>query len=141
MLVLEPQQLETIERHMFLALQKRLQLAIAATFPELNGAGAGRGEPNARVSAVVERGMETAERYGIEERADLAAFIALGLAWRTLPRETPTDWIRDWLERPDTPGDTKLAVIEAQLAAVSGNPALAFVNQRVAQARREAEAP
>ncbi|HEY7240138.1 MAG TPA: hypothetical protein VH600_13280 [Burkholderiales bacterium] len=140
MLVLEPEQLDTLEQHMLQTLRGRLKRVIAATFPELNGAGPSSAEADARLSTAIDRGMETAARYGIEEHADIAAFIALGLAWRTLPPETPTDWIKDWLERPDTPGDTKLAVIEAQLAGVTGNPALALVKQRVAQARREAGA-
>src|SRR5690242_16868242 len=134
MLVLEPLQLEAIERHMAEVMRARLERAIATTFPELNRA-SGAGEvPAAQLSTIVQRGIDSAEKYGIEEPRDLAAFIALGLAWRTLPRETPTDWIKDWLERPDTPGDTKLAVIEAQLAGVTENPALALVKQRVAQA-------
>lgn len=141
MLVLEPRQLETIERHMAEVVRARLERAIAMTFPELHRAADAEQPPAAQLGTIVQRGVESAEKYGIDEPPDLAAFIALGLAWRTLPRETPTDWIKDWLERPDTPGDTKLAVIEAQLAGVTGNPALALVKERVAQARREVQAP
>lgn len=141
MLVVQAKQLEAIENHMRQALQNRLRRVIATTFPELAGAAAGAATPADRVGTVVERGMETAERYGIEAPADIAAFIALGVAWRALPAGTPTDWIRDWLERPDTPGDAKLAIIEAQLADAHGNPALAVLTRRVGQARREAGAP
>lgn len=139
-LVLGPDQLDTIEQHMLKMLQTRLQRVIASTFPELNGGAAGE-SPAERLRTIVERGIETATKYGIEEPPDLAAFIALGLAWRALPRETSTDWIKSWLERPDTPGSTKLAVIEAQLAGTNGHPALSVLTQRVMQARREAAAP
>lgn len=122
-------------------LQARLQRVIGATFPELNAPSATGESASERLRTIVQRGIETAAKYGIEEPSDLAAFIALGLAWRTLPPETSTDWIKSWLERADTPGSTKLAVIEAQLAGTQGQPALSVLTQRVLQARREAAAP
>jgi hypothetical protein len=57
-----------------------------------------------------------------------------------LPRETPIGWITSWLERPDTEGSTKLAIIEAQLADAAPNPALTAMAKRVADARRRASA-
>lgn len=135
MLVLEPRQLDAIERHMAEVVRARLERVIAATFPELNRAS---GEPQAPpLGTIVQRGIDSAAKYGIEEPPDLAAFIALGLAWRMLPRDTPTDWIRSWLERPDTEGPTKLAIIEAQLAEAAQSPALSAVAKRIADARRE----
>jgi len=140
MLVLEPRQLDAIERHMAEVVRVRLERVIATTFPELNRA-AGAGEaPAAQLGTIVQRGIDSAAKYGIEETPDLAAFIALGLASRMLPRETPTDWIRGWLERPDTEGPTKLAIIEAQLADAPPSPALSALAKRVATARREAGA-
>lgn len=136
MLVLGPDQLDALDRHMMKKLQERLQQVIAATFPELSGAS---DEPQ-RLRRIVERGVQNAGRYGIYDAPDLAAFIALGLAWRDLPPGTSADWITRWLERADTPGATKLAVIEAQLAG-SGNPALAPLTERVKRARSEAGAP
>jgi hypothetical protein len=137
MLVLSPEQLATIERHMYKSLQTRLQRVIAATFPELNDAGGVQEKAAERVGAIVQRGVETALNYGIEEPADLAAFIALGLAWRTLPSETSVDWITRWLERTDTSGATKLAIIEAQLASSTQSKALSVVVKRITDARRE----
>lgn len=139
MLVLEPAQVEAIERHMAEIVRARLERVIAATFPELNPATAGKA-PGVDLSTIVQRGIESAAKYGIEEPPDLAAFIALGLAWRTLPRETPTGWIRDWLDRPDEAGPTKLAIIEAQLADAAPSHPLSAVAKRIADARREAEA-
>jgi len=107
MLVLEREQLETMERQMFEALRRRLPGAIAATALEVK-------DPSA------------APRRGIEERTDMAIFIALGLAWRMLPRETRTDLIRQSLESPEIPEAARLAVIEAHLAAVNGYPALSL---------------
>jgi hypothetical protein len=137
MLVLEPNQLEAIERHMAEVVRARLERVIATTFPELNPAG---GTQPAQLSTIVQRGIDSATKYGIEETPDLAAFIALGLAWRTLPRDTPVEWIRSWLERPDTEGATKLAIIEAQLADEPPTPALSAMAKRIADARREAGA-
>jgi hypothetical protein len=139
MLLLESRQLKSIELHMLEVLKQRLERVIATTFPELN-AKAPDDPRTVPVSSIVKRGVDNAQKYGIEEDGDLAAFIALGLAWRTLPRETAADWIRSWLERPDLPGDTKLAIIEAQLADASGQPALAALAARVSQARREMKA-
>jgi hypothetical protein len=139
--VLGSEQLDAIEQHMMKLLQARLQRVIAATFPELNGAGASDGSASERLRTIVQRGIESATRYGIEETPDLAAFIALGLAWRALPPETSADWIKGWLERSDTPGSTRLAIIEAQLAGTNGHPALAVLTQRVMRARREAAEP
>lgn len=133
-------QLDIIEEHMHRTLQKRLQRVIVATFPELNHADASE-IPADRVGALVQRGIESAVKYGIGDAPDFAAFIALGLALRGVPPGTSNDWIKSWLERPDTPGGTKLAVIEAQLRDMQADPALLVVIERVAQARREAEAP
>jgi len=140
MLVLEPRQLEAIERHMAEVLRSRLERVIATTFPELSPAAGAQQAQAAPLSAIVQRGIESAEKYGIEEPRDLAAFIALGLAWRMVPRDTPIDWIRSWLERPDTEGSTKLAIIEAQLADAAPNPALSAMAKRVAEARRSTAA-
>ncbi|HEY1287657.1 MAG TPA: hypothetical protein VGF58_04975 [Burkholderiales bacterium] len=136
MLVLEPRQLEAIERHMAEVLRSRLERVIATTFPELGPAAGAQQVQAAPLGAIVQRGIESAAKYGIDEPRDLAAFIALGLAWRMLPRDTPIDWIRSWLERPDTEGSTKLAIIEAQLADAAPNPALSAMARRVADARR-----
>jgi len=111
MLVLEREQLETMERQMFEALRRRLPGAIAATALEVK-------DPSA------------APRRGVEERADMAIFIALGLAWRMLPRETRTDLIRQSLESAEIPEAAKLAVIEAHLAAFNGYPALSLVTRQ-----------
>jgi hypothetical protein len=135
MLRLEDGQVHRLERHMLEVLQKRLERVIAAHFPEIEAAS----PDGTRLSSIVQRGVENALRYGIDEDADLAAFIALGLAWRSLPPEAPADWIRHWLERTDTPGSTKLAVIEAQLANES-NLALAALRDRVARVRRDLQA-
>jgi hypothetical protein len=140
MLVLRPEQLAVIEQHMVQSRQRRVERAIAASFPELSSVdpSAGQRVPGEQVKGIVERGVQSAAGLGIEEAPDLAAFIALGLALRTVPPETPTDWIKSWLARPDTAGATKLAIIEAQLAQ-SGveNPALSFVAKRVAHARQQ----
>ena len=140
MLVLEPRQLDAIERHMAEVVRARLERVIAATFPELNQASAAPQARPVHLSTIVQRGIDSATRYGIEEPSDLAAFIALGLATRMLPRDAPIGWIRSWLERPDTDGSTKLAIIEAQLADAAPNPALSAIAQRVADARRGAGA-
>src|SRR5262245_41769972 len=137
MLVLEPDQLEAIERHMAELMRARLERVIATTFPEFNPA---RGAQPAQLTTIVQRGIENATKYGIDETPDVAAFIALGLATRTLRRDTPPGWIRSWLERPDTEGATKLAIIEAQLADAAQNPALSAMAKRIADARREAAA-
>jgi hypothetical protein len=143
MLVLRRAQLDVIEQHMIQSLQRRVERAIAASFPELNdvdpSARQGQGVPSERVKGIVDRGIDSAVGLGIEEPPDMAAFIALGLALRTVPPETPTEWIKSWLARPDTAGATKLAIIEAQLAqSDADNPALSAVAERVAQARRHA---
>jgi hypothetical protein len=140
MLVLAPRQLDAIERHMAELVRARLERVIAATFPELNPAARATQAQPVPLSTIVQRGIDSATRYGIEEPPDLAAFIALGLAWRMLPRDTPVEWIRNWLERPDTEGATKLAIIEAQLADAAPNPALSALARRIADARREAGA-
>jgi hypothetical protein len=107
MLVLEREQLETMERQMFESLHRRLQGAIAATALEVKDS-----------SAVSRRGI------------DMAVFVALGLARCMLPRETRTDLITQSFECPD-PDGARIAVIEAHLAAVNGNPALSLVTRRV----------
>lgn len=140
MLVLEPRQLDAIERHMAEVVRERLERVIATTFPELKSSAGGQPAQAAQLGTIVQRGIDSATKYGIEETPDLAAFIVLGLAWRMLPRDTPVDWIRSWLERPDTEGPTKLAIIEAQLADAAPNPALSALARRIADARREAGA-
>ena len=137
MLFLRQSQIDALEQQLFHALQMRVERAIAGTFPELGGDAAEPGEP---IRGIVERGIESSVAYDIQETADIAAFIALGLALG-ISRPKASDWIKGWLERPDTPGATRLQIIEKQLAAAAaGDAALAAVGERVAKARREAGA-
>lgn len=145
MLTLRPDQFEAFEEHMFRALQTRVEQAIAVAFPELGTETGAPGEtaaehpPSGRISGIAERGIESAVAHEVQEPADIAAFIALGLALRLSPPKGPTDWIKNWLERPDTSGATKLAIIETQLAEEARNdPAWMAIAERVAKARQQA---
>jgi hypothetical protein len=138
MLSLRREQVEAFEQHLFDAMLSRIERAIAATFPELSVAdGTREGEPSAEIESIVVRGVETAAEFGIHARPDIAAFIALGLASRSAGSSKPLpDWIKGWLNRPETAGSTKMAVIEAQLAEFgSSDPALATVARKVAAVR------
>jgi hypothetical protein len=148
MLILRQVQIDVFEEHLFAALQARVERAIGATFPELSApasssdSNAEKAVPDQQVKAIVERGIERAAGLGIQEPADLAAFIALGLALGSAPTPLPArEWITEWLNRADTPGVMKLKIIEARLAeSNAADPALDGIAKRVADARREASA-
>src|SRR5688572_32165903 len=120
MLTLRPEQLEAFEEHLFDQMQVRLERAIAGTFPEFAIASASAGDgarvdvPSAEAKGLVERGISSAAEFDIFASADIAAFIAVGVALRAGGSSAPVpEWISDWLNRPDTPGATKMALIEA----------------------------
>lgn len=144
MLVIRHDQMEMFERIQFEQMQKRVECAIAAAFPDtcaappVDGAPAGKREANEHARGLVEKGIEHALNLGILEGADLAAFIALGLALRAVAMPPPA-WMSGWLARPDTPAATRLAIVEAQLADLAAtDAALLAIAERVRTARREA---
>ncbi len=140
MLKLRTDQFELFERRMFAVFQSRLERAIAQAFPELSAesdaAGADRAAPVEGVSEIVERGIERAVDFDLQEAADMAAFIALFLSLRLTPARSPTDWIRAWLERPDSTGAARLALVEFELdQRAAADPALRHALERIARAR------
>jgi hypothetical protein len=139
-LTIRPEQMEALERVQFEAMQSRIERTIAKCFPELADGPANRnlGGVGERVKGVVERGIESAIGLDIHQAPDIAAFITLGLALRSRPGGTP-EWVTTWLQRADTPGETKLAFIEKQLVALgASDAALLNVAERISQARQEA---
>jgi hypothetical protein len=142
MLTVREEQIDVFERRLFEAVQRRVEYAIAATFPEIAGdrPAAGpdaRGEDRtSRVRSVVERGIENAVGVDIGDAPDFAAFIALGVAMRLTPPGPSGNWIHAWLMRPDAPGQTKLRMIESRLKKLAKqDPAIAAVAKRVEMAR------
>jgi hypothetical protein len=142
MLTVREEQIEVFERRLFEAVQRRVEHAIAATFPEIAGdrsAGGpeARGEERAsRVRSVVERGIENAVGVDIGDAPDFAAFIALGVALRLTPPGASGNWIQAWLMRQDAPGQTKLRMIESRLKKLATQDAvLAAIAKRVEMAR------
>lgn len=139
--------MEVLEQHLFDSMQARVESAIAAVFPEFAPAARFQHDAQAithqstEVQGLVERGIEGAADFGIHKGPDLAAFIALGVALRSAGAAQPVpEWITGWLKRPDTPGATKMAVIEAHLAeSGASDPILKNVAEKVAAARRLAQ--
>jgi hypothetical protein len=130
MLKVADEQVEVFELHLFEAMQRRVERGVAAAFPEL-----------ADIPRVVQRGIENAVSYDIAEGPDFAAFIALGLALRLTPPGPRGSWIYSYVNRPNTPGQLKLRMIESRLRSLADdNEAFAVIAQRMAQAR-EAAAP
>ena len=128
-------------------MQQRVERAIAATFPEYREAAPERRtderglEERPSLKTVVERGLESAVRFDIQDGPDIAAFIALGLALRVAPPGEGTSWISEYLNRMGAAGATRLSMIESQLQALAvDDKALSVIAQRVARAR-EAMAP
>jgi hypothetical protein len=144
MLIICDEQVEVFEQHLFDAMQQRVERAIAAVFPEFcdkpaaggtDGAAAGAGQ----IGTIVERGIESAANYGMAEAPDFAAFIALGLALRLTPPGPAGDWIYPYVNRANTPGPTRLRMIESRLQSLAeDHPALALIAQRMAKAREGA---
>ena len=126
-------------------MHQRVEQAIGATFPELRDPAPGRGtnEPGAEgeegrpsLKSIVERGIESAVKFDIQDGPDIAAFIALGLSLRLAPAGEAGSWIPDYLNRTGTDGATRLHIIESQLRSLGEDePALMLVAERVAQAR------
>jgi hypothetical protein len=141
MLIIGEKQLEVFERILFEAMQRRVERAIGATFPEINDqrrAGGNEGDEEAAsvLTTVVERGIENAVGVGLGDGGDFAAFIALGLALRLAPPGAGASWIHAWLVRTDMPGQTKLGIIESRLHRMAKkDPALASIAVRVERAR------
>jgi hypothetical protein len=144
MLTIQPAQLEAFERILSERMHEMVESAIATAFPEAcavpgaDGKGDKRRCANEQGRRIVARGIESAANFGIDSDADLAAFIVLGLALRSngSSRAVP-QWIVAWLNRPDTPGATKMAIIEAQLAEFGAtDPELRAVSDKIASARR-----
>lgn len=130
MLTVHDEQIEVFELHLFDEMQRRIERGVAAAFPEL-----------AEVPAVVRRGIENAASYDIAEGPDFAAFIALGLALRLAPPGPPGNWIYSYVNRPGTPGQLKLRMIESRLRTLAeDHPSFGAIAQRMARAR-EAAAP
>jgi len=125
MLKVLDEQIEVFELHLFQAMQRRVERGVAAAFPEL---------PD--VPGLVERGIENAASYDIGEAPDFAAFIALGLALRLTPPGPAGNWIYSYVNRPNTPGQLKLKMIELRLRALAeDNATFRAIAQRMAQAR------
>jgi hypothetical protein len=136
------EQLEVLERRLFEVMHRRIEQAVAATFPEFRNPTRSRGanepavEERASLEAVVARGIESAVKFDIGDGADIAAFIALGLALRLAPPGECGAWIHSCLNRPGTSGPTKLRMIESRLRPLAaGNGGLGLIAQRVAKAR------
>jgi hypothetical protein len=133
--------MEAIERQLFEAVQASVELAVGKAFPELwhersHGTGDGPDPRGARIQAIVERGIENAVQVDISDAADLAAFIALGVALSLTPPGASVDWIRVWISRPETPGQAKIRMIESRLRQLANkNPAFGQIAKRVAMAR------
>lgn len=141
MLTISKEQHEMFERMLFEKMQARIESAIAQVFPETCAEPAGLDEPstarraNEYGKAVVEKGIEAAVALGVEEEADLKAFIALGLALRRGSVPTPS-WMTQWLSRPDAAGPVKLAVIESRLRQLgTRDPQLHAISESVSRAR------
>lgn len=147
MLTLRTDQFTLFDKRMFAALQAKVELAIAATFPELRAAAiaapveargdAAESAQDMELHTIVEQGIERAVGYDIQEASDIAAFIALFLSLRLQPPRSPTDWIKSWLERPDTAAETRLGMIGFQLdESGDSDPPLKAAAARMAEARR-----
>jgi len=142
-LTLHEKQFEAFERHLFQAMQQRVERAIATTFPALfdppRPPGDNKAEGSQQLETVVARGIEIAVGFDIGNGPDIAAFIALGLALRAAPPGESTTWILECLKREGTPGATRLRMIEWRLRLrAAEDKALAVVAQRVAEARERA---
>ena len=141
MLTVREEQFDVFEQRLFEAMQRRVEQAVEAAFPEISSkklvAALGPDSDAAgRVRSIVERGIENAVGVDIDDAPDFAAFIALGLALRLAPPGPSGSWIQAWLMRPDTPGQTKLRMIESRLRRLAKqDPAMAAVAARVAKAR------
>jgi len=149
MLIVRDDQIEAFEEKLFAAMQQRVERAIAQTFPEFREATPerqtkeppleGHGQPP--LKSIVERGIESAVRFDIQDGPDIAAFIALGLALRLAPVGEAGTWISDYLNRAGSEGQTKLSMVESQVQALAADDqAFSVIAQRVAQAR-DAAAP
>ena len=141
-MIIRDDQIQAFERSLFVAMQKRVECAIAGTFPEFREAAQDRRtdergvEDRPSLKSIVERGVESAIRFEIGDGPDIAAFVALGLALRLSPPGEAGSWIQACLNRPDTSGPTKLRMIESRLQPLArGNGRLGLIAQRVAQAR------
>lgn len=141
MFTVREEQIEVFERVLFEATQGRIERAIAAVFPELDGH---RGPPQiegdeqapSALRTIVERGIESAVGVGLADAGDFAAFIALGLALRLSQPGPGTRWIHAWLLRTDMPGQTKLGMIESRLRRLAKrDPALGSIAMRIEKAR------
>lgn len=142
MLKVRDDQLEVFERRLFEGMHHRIENAVAETFPEFRNPAHSRRanelalDEQPSLETVVTRGIESAVRFDIGDGADIAAFIALGLALRLAPPGESGAWIHTCLNRPGTSGPTKLRMIEARLRPYAvGNGPLSLIAQRVAKAR------
>lgn len=141
-MIIRDDQMQAFERSLFVAMQLRVERAIAETFPEYREPTQERrtdergAEQRPSLRSMVRRGIESAIRIEIQEGPDIAAFIALGLALQLWPPGAAGSWIHACLNRPEISGPSKLRMIEARLEPLAlGNGALGAIVQRVAQAR------
>jgi hypothetical protein len=143
MLTINREQLSALERVLLERSYENIQAAVEAACPEACALPPNEGEGDRALGAkrpgrkIVERGLYNAAKFGIDDDADVAAFIVLGLALRSNSNSKPVpDWIVAWLQRPETSGNTKMAVIETQLASFgASDPELARVAAKVDTAR------
>lgn len=142
MLIIRDDQIQAFERSLFVAMKQRVEQAVAATFPEYRDVPKEqrtdeRGvEERPLLKSMVERGIESALRFDIQDGSDIAAFVALGLALRLWPPGEEGNWIQGCLSRAQTSGPIKLRMIESRLQPLArGNGSLGLIAQRVAKAR------
>lgn len=142
MLVIRADQLELLGRIQFDKMQERIEYVIARTFPDSFAVPFAAETPSVRHQAnmysktFVEKGIEEGLGLGLDQEADLAAFVALSLALWAGSRERPA-WMSAWLMRPHTPGAVRMAVIESRLAQMGADdPLLHAVATQVGTARR-----
>lgn len=131
-------QMDSLAKGVDVRIHARLARCVADVFPE---AAAQLGHGAAEGSAFddwLRKALVLGQRFGIDEAADQAVFLALAAATIEVAPTRPgfLGFTRPVLERETTPGPVKLAWIEQRLASLAESDAVAAnMLQRVRAAR------
>ena len=116
MLQMRKEQMAAFEKVMRQKFEDRTVAHIAKDFPEEHQLMLDKDGGDAEVRALVWRGVERAERYGVtsEEPATLYIDLMVGIA-PDFDEHADMDWAREVLEDPDLPEGDKMDLIYSEL--------------------------
>lgn len=144
MLRISKMQVDALDDLMERRFEARLREAIRRLFPEALSRLDPLPDREHRLAEFMSQAVTQAQGFGMEADADVGAYIVLGLARATLDRSAMAkieEWAQPLLERENTAGGVKMALIEYQLKELTARDATSAQLLGLIQSMRKALEP